>query len=330
MMTCDFIIAWSCDFYYDIQPGPTTETCNLTTVGYLELLCQVSSNSTRDFHINWHYSPLSPDNNTINSSISQLSLQFENKFDSEILSMDTYVVSSTLTITGFNVTGNGFYWCSVSSTSNTIHTPNPSTIVRLWHQNECQGKCHSKIVSLHKQSNRSHTTRCADQGVNVTITEAQTCSQVSTTWINTRSSTNSESDSPTIVISAPNSTMLSTISFISIPTATILNNYSNPASKNNTWIAIGTSTGGVILIFYCIVGAIITCAMYRKRRGQYKLNDPLSPFDVIHMDTSTSVLQEEDSNKYRISKILFEANISYECTHTVVSQSDENIYATIQ
>ena len=132
---------------------------------------------------------LPPDNSTINdSSISQLSLEYENK--STYLLTDNNVVSSTLMITGFNDTGNGFYWCSVSSTYNTIQTPNPSTIVRIWHQNECsssQENCNSEIISLYEESNlgRSCTARCADQDINVNIIEAQTCPQVTSITGNT-------------------------------------------------------------------------------------------------------------------------------------------------
>jgi hypothetical protein len=107
---------------------------------------------------------------------------------------------------------------------------------------------------------------------------------------------------------------------------------SNPASKNNIWIAIGASTGCMILIFYCIIGVIIMCAMHCRRQGQYKLSGPwpISPFDIIHMDTFASTPQKKDSIMNRVSKIFFERNPSYETTHTAIPQPSDNIYATVQ
>ena len=338
MHDLEFITAQNCNFYYDIQPGPTTETCNFTNATYLELQCQVSSNLTRDFRIDWHYSPMPPENSTIaNSSINQLSLLHESKSDVSLTA-----VTSTLTITGFNVTGNGFYWCSVSPTDgNIIDTPNPSTIVRIWNRNECnsdQENCDSEIIRLYMQSNWSCTTRCADQGVSLDIIDAQPCPQMSTTERNTCSSTlhagiTSESNLPTtnaINVFVLNITISNTINLNSIPTMIVSN--SNPASKNNIWIAIGASTGCVILIFYCTIGVIIMCAMHCRRQEQHKLSSPwsISPFDIIQMNTFTSAPQEKDSIKNRVSKIFFEANISYETTHASISQSNDDTYATIQ
>lgn len=323
--------AQSCDFYYNVQPGPTTETCNFTTAEYFVLKCQVSSNLSHNFHIDWHYSSSLPDiNSTINSSISQLHLEYEIK--SESFRPINNTVISTLTTTVFNATANGFYWCSVNLTKpNNVQTSNPSTILRIWHQNECNNnqECND-ILDLYEQSTSAHAIRCADQDIDICVTEAQTCSQVSMSGIST-SAINSESS--TTAISAPNITTPSIVSLSLSSTSTTTRSSSNPAPKNNVWIAIGALTGCVILIFYCIVGVIIMCMMYRRRQGEYKLNDLhviMSPFDNIHMDISTSMPQEKESNKNRVSDIFFEANVSYECTHTAISQTNENIYAAIQ
>ena len=93
-----------------------------------------------------------------------------------------------------------------------------------------------------------------------------------------------------------------------------------------------------------IVGVIIiVCAMYCGRQGQYKPNDPISPFSVIHMNTFTSMPQEKRiNNNNRTSNILLETNISYEstqhshrtikwgylCNYTVVHHSKRQFYAT--
>lgn len=256
--------------------------------------------------------------------------------------MDNTVVLSTLTLTGFNVTGNGFYWCSVSSNDSNILTPNPSRVVRIRHQNEChsngnQENCDTEVIALYEPSNKSCGIRCADQDINVNIIEAQICPQTSTTGIITCLSTsqyvaaiNSESDIPTkTVISVPESTISSTVNwtFSSKPTMTISN--SNPA---NIWIPIGASISCAILAFYFTAGVIIICVINHRKQGQYMLSGVTSPFDDIHMDTFTSdsMLQEKDSNKNRVSNILFETNVSYECTRTAISHSNDNIYETIQ
>lgn len=74
------------------------------------------------------------------------------------------------------------------------------------------------------------------------------------------------------------------------------------------------------------------CAMHCRRQEQHKLSSPwsISPFDIIQMNTFTSAPQEKDSIKNRVSKIFFEANISYETTHAAISQSNDDTYATIQ
>ena len=323
-----FITAQNCSFLYNIQPGPTTETCNFINATYLELKCRVSSNLISDFQINWHYSPIPPENSTItDSSINQLSLQYENKSNISLTA-----VSSTLTITAFNVIGNGFYWCSVSSTDGNIDTPNPSTILRIWNQNECnsnQETCDSEIITLYQQS---YTPQCADQGVSVNIIDAQPCPLMSTTvTTNTSLHMAITSKSTTDVLSfyVPNITTSNAINLSSIPTMTVSN--FNPASKNNVWIAIGASTGCAILIFYCI-GVVIMCAMHYRRQEQYKLSGPWSnsPFDIIQMSTFTSTPQEKDSIKNRVSKIFLGENISYETTRAAISQSNDPTYATIQ
>ena len=63
-----------------------------------------------------------------------------------------------------------------------------------------------------------------------------------------------------------------------------------------------------------IVGVIIiVCAVYCGRQGQYKPNDPISPFNVIHMNTFTLMPQEKRiNNNNRVSNITLETNISYE------------------
>ena len=323
----EFIIAQNCSFLYDIQPGPTIETCNFINAQYLELKCRVSSNLTSDFQINWHYSPIPPENSTIvGSSINQLSLSYENKSNISLTA-----VSSTLIITGFNVTGNGFYWCSVSSTDGNIDTPNPSKILRIWNQNICNRKCDSETVRLYQQS--YSTTQCADQSVSVNIIDAQPCPLMSTTETTNTSlhmAITSKSTTDAINFFVPNITISNAINLSSIPTMTVSN--FNPASKNNVWIAIGASTGCAILIFYCIIGVVIMCAMHYRRQEQYKLSGPwsISPFDIIQMNTFTSTPQEKDSIKNRVSKIFLGANISYETTREAISQSNDDTYATIQ
>ena len=325
----EFITAQKCNLLYDIQPGPTTKICNFTNTTYLELKCQVSSNLISNFQINWHYSPIPPENSTnVGSSMNQLSLSYENKSDILLT-----VVSSTLRITGFNVTRNGFYWCSVSSTDGNVDTPNPSTVLRIWNQNECNSNeetCDSEIITLYQQS---YTTQCADQGVSVNIIDAQPCPLISTTETTNTSlhmAITSESTTDAINFFVPNITISNAINLSSTLTMTVSN--FNPASKNNVWIAIGASTGCAILIFYCIIGVVIMCAVHYRRQEQYQLSAPwsISPFDIIQMNTFTSTPQEKDSIKNRVSKIFLGANISYETTRAAISQSNDHTYATIQ
>ena len=292
---CGFNTAQNCSIYY---AGPTTKlsNCNLENTEHLILQCQVSSNLTHDFYImiNWHYSQSPPNISSINSSTSWLRLQHEIKPKTLMLINNNNNVTSTLTITRFNATANGFYWCSVSSNDSTIYTPNPSTILRIWYQNECNNDHeYCEMINLHEQS----TIQCADQDVNMHVIDAQTGLQTSTIGINTGSCTlgiNSESYTMTVSNSNPASTF-----------------------NNNVWIATGALTGCVILIFYCIVGVIIMYAMYHRRQGRYKPGDLTSPFDDIHMDTaSVSMPQEKESDKNRVSNIFFVANASYECAHS--------------
>ena len=126
--------------------------------------------------------------------------------------------------------------------------------------------------------------------------------------------------------------ILNAVTSSAVPTAIILNtNVTSIINTPNVWIAIGASTGGAIFI---IIGVVILCAMklkQQRRRGEYEM-ETTSPFDNIHMNTSTTMYQEEVTNTNEATDVFCELNASYEClrTRTVTTQPTENIYATVQ
>ena len=174
----NFIITELCHYYYHTQPGSTDETCSLSNFQFIILQCQVSSDK-QNYFIDWHYSRSRPDPDIIkyttksNISIDDLSVEHEVKLEA----VTEFNKTSVLTLSGFDVSGNGYYWCSVNSGSKVKESFdsvfNPSTVLHITEQNECfknEQSCNTEghVIRLHSPSS---SVRCADRNVTLQIVE---------------------------------------------------------------------------------------------------------------------------------------------------------------
>ena len=131
----------SCQYQYDIQPGPTSETCPFE--GHSEtaliLQCRISSERDTNFSIVWHHSKSIPDRgNIFGSIIANSSTTVINTTMATSLQNTQPSLTSQLTLKGFDEKGTGHYWCSVVNSSSNIHMQNPSVILHTVHNIQCK------------------------------------------------------------------------------------------------------------------------------------------------------------------------------------------------
>ena len=335
--------AMSCQYQYDIQPGPTSEICPLE--GHSEtaliLQCRVSSSeSGTNFSIVWHHSKSIPDRSNIFDH--ELLLQTHqplsciNTTTSTSLQNTQPSLTSQLTLKGFDEKGTGYYWCSVVNSSSNVHMQNPSVILHIVHNIHCKANneqpCNGDI-SLYKSS----SSRCADQAMSIETFEAQNClnstTQEDQKQISTSFPTNPNSDHTTSNQHgiAPITTTLHVTN--SQPTPQENASPSAPKFQLSMGVIIGASMGGFVLILFIIIGFLLVCVVKMKRKHQireHRLDAPTLPFDDIRMYSSIAKLtQEKVDDPNRISKLYCESNTAYECLPTVASSQTENIYEYI-
>ena len=312
----NFIVTESCNYYYHIQPGSTDETCSLSNFQFIILQCQVSSDK-QTYFIDWHYSRSRPDPDTIkdttksNGSTDDLGVEHEVKLEA----VTEFNKTSVLTLSGFDVSGNGYYWCSVNSNSKAKESFDslfhPSTVLHITEQNECfknEQSCNTEghVIRLHSPSS---SVRCADRNVALQIVEAQSCTHTVSPKTTTQ------------IPTATNTTIASTIHTLS----------------HMMWIIIGASVGGTILVLLALIGLLLSMCLVKNkfiRRTRERRNaatEP-SPFDDIRMYHSSveNVKKDKTDEKDRSSKVFCESNICYdECPHAYTSQPHDNIYEEI-
>ena len=327
----------SCNYQYDIQPGPTTEICPLE--GHSEraliLKCQVSSNRSSNFSITWHHSRLVPESNSIADPETIINNSSTTVINNIMVSIQNSSLVSQLTLHGFDDKGAGYYWCSVNL-SRDAQTNNPSMILHIVHNMHCKANneqhC-SGDVSLYTNS----SSRCADQETSIETLEAQSCPSTTTqTEQKLTDISNPDPDLP-IQTSSQRGTAPATITLhITNTQPTPQEDTFNLAPKFhlNMGVIIGASMGGLVLILSIVIGLLLMCVVRMKRKHQtrqHRLDDSTSPFDNIRMYSSIAKLtQEKVDNADRVSKIYCESNTAYECSpHTLASSQTENIYEFI-
>lgn len=183
-MSCDTLLyfqialilythAENCTHQYSRQPGSTDLCCNLIGHSPLLLQCQVLSNQD-GFHIRWHYSTSAPDatSSTTNDFIIDQNREIYNVTETvgQQTESGARVLTSQLSIRGFDEKEIGYYWCSVCTGRDcTTSAPNPSVILFI----------SSRFTSEQVQSClepvplNSSTARCADLDSSIDIIDAQ-------------------------------------------------------------------------------------------------------------------------------------------------------------
>lgn len=327
----------SCQYQYDIQPGPTSEICPLE--GHSEtaliLQCRVLSDRDTYFSIVWHHNKSIPERSNIfnqETIITNSSTTIINTTMATSPQNTQPSLMSQLTLKGFDEKGTGYYWCMVNSSSN-VQIQNPSVILHIVHNIHCKANneqpCNGDI-SLYMTS----SSRCADQTTSIKILEAQSCSNP-TTQMN---------EKPFSTSFTPNQNPMHTSSQRSIApiTTTIRTTNTQPSTPRETsapkfqlsmGVIIGASMGGLVLILFIVIGLLLVCVVKIKRKHQtreYRLDAPTSPFDDIRMYSSIAKLtQEKVDDPNRMSKLYCESNTAYECSPTVASSQTENVYEYI-
>ena len=333
-----------CHYKYDVQPGPTSETCPLEghSETALVLRCQVSSESDTNFSIIWHHSKSKPDSNSITALISNTTTTVIN---TTVSPQDTRTsVISQLTLHGFDDKSDGYYWCSVDSNSD-VQTHNPSVILHIVHNFHCkaiQEQYDNDCIGNISLYTASSSSRCADYAeISINVLEAQNCLSMITPVEekprDTSLAANPTTD-PVIQTTAaagqPNVAPITT-SLHKTTTRPTPQETTSVArtSQSSMGVIIGASMGGLTLVLFIIIVLLVMCVvrmMKHKHRTREHRDDPTSPFDDIRMYSSIAKLtQDKVDDANRVSKLYCESNVSYECPHTVVPQPTENIYEYI-
>ena len=338
----------SCHYHFVTQPGSTTETCHLTGTRFLVLRCQVSSDRNNNFSINWRYSHSQPAINNVASATyidDSITALHSNITMTSISSNSTELsLMSQLKLSGFDEKGDGYFWCSVNSSSDThTMTSNPSVMLHISHQYCSVDQSCTKPINLYESYS---TPRCADQEVSVNIIEAQDCTASATPAEETSKSTDTDLPTTTMALktTAEHTLALQTTGQQTTDLHTmVLQTTSQHATTTVTSVApslslgvetvIGVSMGGLILILCFIIGLLVVYIMKMKlkHRTREHRTDPTSPFNDIVMYSSVKMLENEkvdDTNG--ISKTFCEPNISYEYPHIATSESTDNIYDYIR
>ena len=320
----------SCEYRYDTQPAQSALSCNALATVVLQ--CQVTSHRN-DFSISWHYSTFEPNSSNIHvhglTANDNISIEQNN-----ITTLTSTSVTSELTLCEFS---KGFYWCSVESNGTTL--PNPSVVLHVLHHSSCASATKGESNECNRQVHfysSSTTIQCADQNTNLSIVEAQNCtngdekqSEFATT-MSIPLTTNSESNTQTSYSQNING---SDTQYTGAPTMTDLSTLPQLFG-----IVIGASMGGLVLILTVIIGLLLVCLvrMRAKRQGreQRDLDDSSSPhhYDDIRAHTSIPLTDKDKMGTTRISKIPLELNVSYECIcpQANTSQASDNVYDCIQ
>ena len=324
------ISAESCVHSYTIQPGPTSNRCNLGHASFFQLMCQITSDGRHSSSINWHYSNSMPEVSDISSttnSINDLMLHTEIK----------YTVSNTTNTSSLEIalendvsyTEDGYFWCSVTAQDGTLSL-NPSLILHVPSESQCPSgdkECQHDILLYTTYSSGS---RCADHEISVDIIEAQPCSQQTEVDNSASASTIPVGSTPASTTPASqNDEQLITTNMKQEP-STVPPTLPSSSIELNLYVVVGGSVGGVIILI-CIIGLVILCVtkqhMNNRRREQRELTDTPSPFDDIRMYTGTKKAEDDE---IRVSKLHCESNVCYDkFPHASLSQSIENIYETI-
>ena len=313
----------SCDYQYDTQPAQTALSCSKLTA--FALRCQVSSDNS-DFSIGWHYSNSEPDSIDIPTA-----MKIDNSRNIIISNVWNYSdvtnvsLLSELTLSEINEKDNidGYYWCSVNSSNETnTTTPNPSVVLHILHHIECTAKVESKCGGQINFYSSLSTPRCADQNISVDIVEAQNCTTGDRLEPTTMQTTRADMDN----FGLQNMTG-STITPIITTKA--------PSLPLTLGIIAGASMGGLIFMLFIIIGLLLMCMVrmkVNKHRKSGNQVDPITPFDDICMYSSEPAIDKDTmDDSCRTSKLVLEANLSYECPQAITStsQTNENVYACI-
>ena len=315
-MCLTILTAERCYYYYTIQPGPTTEICNLRkdSTTFLELQCQVSSDG-RLFTIQWHYSSSQPQASNILSTSTFID---NSELTKEIKSTkQNTTVISFLTVMSDNFKEDGYIWCSVNDSQATAR--NPSSVL---HISPCSASNLHCVEEIYLRSTFSKdVARCADQNVNVDVIQAQNCS------INHKQAPPESGTTNNMAIL----TKVTTSNTVSNNIMPHKNTTATGSSSPSNYIIIGASLGGVIIVLICVIVLLVMCTLRTKvnhQRREHRMTEELSPFDDIRMHISTKTLETcnvDDAN--RVSKLLCESNVCYdEHPHFSHTHSIENIY----
>lgn len=312
----------SCEYRYDTQPAQSALSCNVLTTVVLQ--CQVTSHRN-DFSISWHYSTFEPNSSNIHvhgfTANGNISIE-----QNVTLTSTSACVTSELTLREFS---KGFCWCSVESNGTTL--PNPSVVLHVLHHSSC---AKGESNECNDYSSSSTTVQCADQNTNLSIVEAQNCSngdEKQSEFATTMSiplTTDSESDTQTSYSQNING---SDTQHTEAPTMI------DPSTLPQLFgIVIGASMGGLVLILTIIIGLLLVylVRMRAKRQGREQRDDSSSPhhYDDIRAHTSIPLTDKDKMGTTRISKIPLELNVSYECIcpQANISQANDNVYDSIQ
>ena len=277
-MACLFLLYTcmytGCSYEYKLQPAATIQDCSLE--GYtenLQLKCQVSGPTEDKFTIQWHYSMLLPMEFDDSNFISVNDLKFitivEQVLSSSIISVLTITVSDHGN--EYNLI-DGYYWCSVNSTSDVIVTDNPSQVVNI--SSECfmahdpttPSKC-STTINLHGTPN---TSRCADSDfTGIDVVDA---------W-NSDGCRNEDYDGKTV--QPPTSTVDKNFTIMDVkPTETIDDGKTTTVDESThdpdqstadglsmhiVWISVGVAFGLLIAIIAIMLIAIV-CLTHKKNK----------------------------------------------------------------
>ena len=290
------------------------------------LKCQVTANSS-EFSINWHYSLSQPDSSKI---ADQSAIQDTPQTQISTTINETSLLTE-LSLNSFSDKNDGYYWCSVNSSDQITH--NPSVVLHIVYQvSECEDVCEAEQeIGLFA---RSSMPRYADEDISVDVVEAQNC--VKTTSLRTTSVTVTNYDSseePTNTSSGSQATKLVFLPTTFKETTNITNTTTNGQSfPLTTEMIFGIAMGGLFILTLTVVIGLV--CKFKKRRSSLNVVATRSPFDNIRMYCSNTNLEKiaeglSEENTDRVSKILCDTNMSYECPHAATAQATENIYEYI-
>lgn len=320
--------AMNCQYWYDIQPAPTSEICPLE--GHSEtaliLKCRVSTENSTDLSIIWHHRRSTPDsrnifdNETVITNSSSTVINTTNTTKATKASL-----TSQLTLHDFHDKATGYYWCSVQvNSSSNVQQQNPSVILHIMHSLDIHCKANrdqtcDDDISLYNNT-LPPSLRCADHEASVEILEAQRCP-------NPTIDTSFTSKPPDLPSSQKSN------SPITIPPKTqpITQERASP-SQLSMGVIIGAAMGGLVLILFIVIGLVLVCVVKKRRKHRTREHaiDAISPFDDICMYSSVAKLrQEKVDDPNRISKLYCDPNAAYECPQTGASSQTENIYEFI-